>query len=218
MAVWLLRLARPRLAVILVETQKNLRHQNHHILMRQPLILNGSNSRTGDKKCPATSRMIPIGSPSLKPLSAVSWSLIKDTSTDSGNTSGQSSYSLGGSKKLAGPYNASCVNLVSVGQSGMLRWVLNLVFSYKSYAIFIQNDCNVSKFGEFCYLYRKLWQKQAPPSGRKFCWDKWTRRYSASVHYSPSWHQWHSSFDSVDFCSHCKGSFPNTVRFFNELF
>ncbi len=47
----------------------------------------------------------------------------KDTSTDSGHTSGQSSYSLGGSKKLSGPYNASCVNLVSVGQSGMLRLV-----------------------------------------------------------------------------------------------
>lgn len=51
------------------------------------------------------------------------WVELKDTSTDSGHTSGQSSYSLGGSKKLSGPYNASCVNLVSVGQSGMLRMI-----------------------------------------------------------------------------------------------
>ena len=59
----------------------------------------------------------------ILPLVLVRLSSLKDTSTDSGHTSGQSSYSLGGSKKLTGPYNASCVNLVSVGQSGMLRLV-----------------------------------------------------------------------------------------------
>ena len=70
-----------------------------------------------DDFCPPLVTCLKIG------VVLVCLSALKDTSTDSGHTSGQSSYSLGGSKKLTGPYNASCVNLVSVGQSGMLRFI-----------------------------------------------------------------------------------------------
>jgi len=113
----------------IIRSEESFGHVRSYHLWNNRKIDGGTTTQTSENETGGDSGRDTKESPSsespysYEATTDTEWIELKDTSTDSGHTSGQSSYSLGGSKKLTGPYNASCVNLVSVGQSGMLRMI-----------------------------------------------------------------------------------------------